>query len=155
MAHASMDYHMDFISLLSLSNIGVVEPEIQLAAKKERGASQQQAGVGQLASSVPLAGTPSAAPYANSVQQVNSHNSSPCPLDLAADSPNQAIYVVKKRSRELESEQAHLEGPRSEEFRHQAKVLECLFVFSAIFTHKKQLFSHLHWALFEVCPCGG
>lgn len=28
MAHASIDYHMDFISLLSLANIGMVEPEV-------------------------------------------------------------------------------------------------------------------------------
>lgn len=31
MAHASMDYQMDFISLLSLSNIGVIEPELAWA----------------------------------------------------------------------------------------------------------------------------
>lgn len=35
MAHANMDYHMDFISLLSLSNIGVLEPQLVLAQKKQ------------------------------------------------------------------------------------------------------------------------
>ena len=33
MAHAGMDYHVDFISLLSLSNIGTVEPELALTKK--------------------------------------------------------------------------------------------------------------------------
>lgn len=33
MAHAGIDYHVDFISLLSLSNIGTVDPELALAKK--------------------------------------------------------------------------------------------------------------------------
>lgn len=33
MAYAGIDYHMDFASLLSLSNIGVVEPEIHMTSK--------------------------------------------------------------------------------------------------------------------------
>ena len=36
MAHANVDYHMDFISLLSLSSIGVVEPEVSMAKKRQQ-----------------------------------------------------------------------------------------------------------------------
>ena len=35
MAHARIDYHMDFISLLSLSNIGVVDPEVMMIKKQQ------------------------------------------------------------------------------------------------------------------------
>lgn len=35
MAHANIDFHMDFISLLSLSNNGVILPELLLAQKKQ------------------------------------------------------------------------------------------------------------------------
>lgn len=34
MAHASVDCHLDFISLLSLANIGVIEPEVSLSKKQ-------------------------------------------------------------------------------------------------------------------------
>lgn len=46
MAHASIDYHMDFISLLSLSNIGVVEPEILIAKKQHQSVVEPQANFG-------------------------------------------------------------------------------------------------------------
>ncbi len=37
MAYAGMDYHMDFISLLSLANIGVVDPEVSLSKTTHNG----------------------------------------------------------------------------------------------------------------------